>query len=173
MATVYLGLGSSIEDRVGRLREAVRLLNSSREDTHVEAISPIYESPHLGREPADSERYPQHLNCVVRVSTEQSTEELLRFVQEIEAAGERLRIERWGPRTIDIDILTYDDVQCDTRRLTLPHPGISERAFVVLPLSDIAPGLRFPNGQAVSELMGSPRIISQRIERIAGYELLL
>lgn len=169
----FLGLGSSLGDRLEHLREALRRLESLGPGVRVTAISPVYESPHLGLHPGDAERYPAHLNCVVQIETTLAPEALLRRVQAVEAAGKRERSQRWGPRTIDVDMLLYGDRTLRTDALTLPHPGLAERAFVVCPLADLAPDLRLPNGRKVADLLQSDSLRAQRIERIAGDELFL
>jgi 2-amino-4-hydroxy-6-hydroxymethyldihydropteridine diphosphokinase len=171
--TAYLGLGSSLGDRREQLREALRRLKAFGPGVRVVAVSPVYQSPHLGLEPGDAERFPPHLNCVARIETTLSPESLLERAQAVEAAGHRQRSQRWGPRTIDIDILLYDDLILQTDALTLPHPGIAERAFVVRPLADLALDLRLPGGRALADLLQSETIRSQTIERAAADELLL
>jgi 2-amino-4-hydroxy-6-hydroxymethyldihydropteridine diphosphokinase len=163
----YLGLGSSLGDRLGHLRAALRRLQETAQGVKVVAVSPIYQSPHLGLEPGDAERYPPHLNCVAKIATALAPEALLARVQAVEAEGGRQRTQRWGPRTIDIDILLYDDRTLRAENLTLPHPGIAGRAFVVLPLFDLAPNLRLPDGRALAELRDSEIIRAQPIERVA------
>lgn len=164
--TAYLGLGSSVGDRQAHLRDALRRLETVGSGLHVMAISPIYETPHLGLRPGDETRYPPHLNLVARVETALSPDELLQRLHEVEEAGGRQRTERWGPRTIDIDILLYGDAVLQTSALILPHPGIAERAFVVIPLADLTPNLRLPDGRSVAALRASAVIRSQSIERV-------
>lgn len=166
MVTSYLGLGSSLGDRQAHLRDALRRLEMTGPGLHVTAISPIYQSPHLGLKPGDDTRYPPHLNLVARIETDLSPDDLLLRIHAVEADGGRLRSERWGPRTIDIDILLYGDAKVRTSALTLPHPGIAERAFVVVPLADLAPDLRLPDGRSAAELRAGAPIRSQSIERV-------
>lgn len=162
--TAYLGLGSSVGDRQGNLQAALQRLEGP--ELHVCAVSPVYQTPHLGLQPGDETRYPPHLNLVACIETDLSPEKLLGRIHEVEALGGRQRAERWGPRTIDIDILLYGDLEVRTPALTLPHPGIAERAFVVVPLADLAPELRLPDGRSVEALRASAAIRSQRIERV-------
>ncbi|MCW3054151.1 MAG: 2-amino-4-hydroxy-6-hydroxymethyldihydropteridinepyrophosphokinae [Chthonomonadales bacterium] len=164
--TAYLGLGSSVGDRQAHLRDALRRLETLEPRLHVTTVSPIYETPHLGLKPGDETRYPPHLNLVARIETELSPEDLLQRIHGVEEAGGRQRTERWGPRTIDIEILLYGDMVLQTSALTLPHPGIAERAFVVVPLADLAPDLRLPDGRSVAGLRASAAIRSQSIERV-------
>jgi 2-amino-4-hydroxy-6-hydroxymethyldihydropteridine diphosphokinase len=165
--TAYLGLGASLGDRAQNLRDAVERLKEH--GLHIIAASPIYESPHLGLVPEDANRYPPHLNAVVAVQTTLSPEALLAAVQAAESAGGRQRLERWGPRTIDIDILAYDALQCSSDRLVLPHPGIARRAFVARPLLDIAPEFRLPGGARLSEHLEKEPVRSQSITRIGAF----
>jgi 2-amino-4-hydroxy-6-hydroxymethyldihydropteridine diphosphokinase len=164
--TAYLGMGSSLGDRPAHLREALSRLDTFGSGLRVAAISPVYQTPHLGLKSGDETRYPPHLNLVARIETDLSSEDLLQRIHAVEAAGGRQRTERWGPRTIDIDILLYGDTEVQTPALTLPHPGIAERAFVVVPLADLAPDLHLPDGRSVEALRTSARIRSQSIERV-------
>jgi 2-amino-4-hydroxy-6-hydroxymethyldihydropteridine diphosphokinase len=152
---------------MGCLRAALRRLQAAGQGVNIVAVSPVYQSPHMGLEPGDAERYPPHLNCVAQIETTLPPEALLARVQAVEAAGGRQRTLRWGPRTIDIDILLYGDRTLRAENLTLPHPGLAGRAFVVLPLADLAPNLRLPDGRAVAELRNSETIRAQPIEWFA------
>ena len=171
-AIAYIGLGSSLGDRKAHLQEALQRLQATGTEIQITASSPLYESPHLGLEPGDSEKYPPHLNLVVAVETFLTPEALLQTVQRVETLGQRQRTQHWGPRTIDMDILVYSSVRVETPELTLPHPGIAERAFVVLPFADIAPDFRLPDGRTLWELCQTENIRSQQIWRY-GDELLL
>jgi 2-amino-4-hydroxy-6-hydroxymethyldihydropteridine diphosphokinase len=171
--TAYLGLGSSLGDRWENLRAALRNLRTFSPETRLLAVSPVYESPHLGREPGDETRYPPHLNAVVKVETALEPLALLAVAQRVEAAGGRQRLQKWGPRTIDVDLLLYADRILQTEALTLPHPGLAERAFVVLPLLDLEPGLRLPDGRALAVLRASETIQRQLCQRVNDNALLL
>ena len=148
------------------MRDALRRLETSGQGVRVTGVSPVYQTPHLGLKPGDAMRYPPHLNLVARVETDLSPYDLLERLHDVEQAGGRQRTERWGPRTIDIDIVLYGDTVLQTPTLTLPHPGIAERAFVAVPLADLAPGLVLPNGRPVAALRASASIRSQSIERV-------
>jgi dihydroneopterin aldolase/2-amino-4-hydroxy-6-hydroxymethyldihydropteridine diphosphokinase len=130
-----LALGSNLGDREGFLRFAVGELG------HVTAMSDVYETAPVGG-PHDQGPY---LNMVVEVRTTLDPFALLRRCQRIEAGALRQRVVHWGPRTLDVDILFYDDVTIDSPALTIPHPHQADRRFVLGPLSDIAPG-RCPPG---------------------------
>jgi 2-amino-4-hydroxy-6-hydroxymethyldihydropteridine diphosphokinase len=127
----YLGLGSNLGDRWRHLREAVESLPD------VVTVSPVYETDPVGG-PPDQEPY---LNCVVELETERSARELLGICHRLEAAAGRVRTERWGPRTLDVDILLIGDQTIDEPDLQVPHPRMWERSFVLAPLADIAPEL--------------------------------
>lgn len=165
-AIAYLGLGSSLGDRWRHLQDALQRLEQIGTGVRVLAVSPVYESPHLGLDPEDAQRYPPHLNCVVQVETTLSPHALLDRALTVERAGGRQRTEKWGPRTIDIDILLYADLMLTADTLTVPHPGLTERAFVVLPLYDLAPELTLPDGRLLACVVRSDRICQQRIWRV-------
>ena len=167
----FLGMGSSLGNRKAHLQAALNGLTSTTGSTRVLAVSPLYESPHLGLQPGDEQRYPAHLNCIAVLETALSPLELLRLVQQIETQGQRQRTERWGPRTIDIDLLLYDAETLQSEVLTLPHPEMKTRAFVLKPLFDLVPDLIFPDGQPLRELLHSDIIRAQQIERVKDDEL--
>lgn len=131
MTRVYLGLGSNVGDRWKHLREAI----SSMSD--VVAVSPVYETDPVGG-PGGQDPY---LNCVVELATDLSPRQLLGVCHRLESAAGRVRTERWGPRTLDIDILVVEGVEMDDEDLQIPHPRIRERRFVLEPLRDLAPDL--------------------------------
>jgi 2-amino-4-hydroxy-6-hydroxymethyldihydropteridine diphosphokinase len=133
--TAYLGLGSNLGDRLWHLAEAVRRLGAGPR-IQLETISSVYETKPIG-----VAKQLDFLNLVVRAATTLSPHELLEQCLRIEAGLGRERHERWGPRTIDIDLLLYGDVQMADERLTVPHPRMRERSFVLIPLAEIAPKL--------------------------------
>lgn len=169
----YLGLGSSLGNRMQNLRDALRRLENLGPGVQIVAVSPIYESPHMGLKQEDTQQYPPHLNGAVKIETRLSPKELLERVQAVEEAGGRQRTQRWGPRTIDVDILLYDDITLDREDLRLPHPRITERAFVLRPLADIAPDLQLPDGRAIGDLLQSDNIRRQQVVQVDSHELLL
>jgi 2-amino-4-hydroxy-6-hydroxymethyldihydropteridine diphosphokinase len=117
--------------------------------SRVDAVSSIYRTPPWGR--TDQ---PDFLNAVAGVDTERSPRELLDLCLEAERELKRVRAERWGPRTIDIDILLFDDLVLDESGLQVPHPRIAERAFVLLPLAEIAPETRIGEKTVAGLLAG-------------------
>ena len=135
---VYLGLGSNIGDREAYLMQALTYINNI-DNTCVTKISGIYETEPVGY--ADQGRF---LNMAVKIFTEFEPEELLGRLQAIEILLERYRDIKWGPRTIDIDILLYGDRIINTEHLTVPHPRMLERAFVLIPLKEIYPADKEP-----------------------------
>jgi len=134
--TAYLSLGSNVGDREANLRDAITRLGELGE---VKAVSPIYET-----EPVDFTRQPWFLNCAVALETEKTPRQLLAGLLAIEQAMGRKRIQPKGPRTIDIDILLFGNAVVDTASLTIPHPAMHQRRFVLTPLADIAPEVRHP-----------------------------
>jgi 2-amino-4-hydroxy-6-hydroxymethyldihydropteridine diphosphokinase len=143
--TAYLGLGSNLGDRRKNLAEAVRRLHANPARQVVQA-SPVYESSPVG-----VTAQPDFLNLVVKVTTTETPHELLAECLWIETDLGRVRQERWGPRTIDIDLLLYCDARIDDERLTVPHPRMYERSFVIVPLAEIAPELKL-DGKPIREL---------------------
>lgn len=133
---VYLSLGSNIGDREAHLREAIRRLASTGK---LRSASSIYET-----EPVEFTDQPQFLNCAVALETSSTPEQLIQELLEIERAMGRQRIQKKGPRTIDLDILLFGDEVVDTPGLTIPHPAMQHRRFVLEPLAEIAPDARHP-----------------------------
>jgi 2-amino-4-hydroxy-6-hydroxymethyldihydropteridine diphosphokinase len=135
VSRAYLALGSNLGDRAGNLQFAVDALHEA-EAVEVVDVSRVYETAPVGGPPQDA-----YLNAVVVVDTTLDPYALLALAQRIERDAHRVRIERWGPRTLDVDVLSYDDVRSDDPDLTLPHPRMGERGFVLAPLRDVAPAL--------------------------------
>jgi 2-amino-4-hydroxy-6-hydroxymethyldihydropteridine diphosphokinase len=131
----YLGLGGNLGDPVANMAAALQQVEA-RQDCRVTAVSRVYRTPPWGKTDQD-----WFFNSAAEISTTLDPIALLRLCLEIERSMKRLRIERWGPRTIDLDVLVYGDVALATDELTLPHPRMTERAFVLQPLSELAPDL--------------------------------
>ncbi|MCJ8310083.1 MAG: 2-amino-4-hydroxy-6-hydroxymethyldihydropteridine diphosphokinase [Rhizobiaceae bacterium] len=131
----WLGLGGNIGDVKAALQQALRLLNTHPEIA-VAKVSPLYKTPPWG-----VEDQPWFLNCCAQIVTNLSPEDLLEVCQDAERQGKRERTVRWGPRTIDVDIIAFDGVEQVEQRLTIPHPRATQRDFVMIPLADIAPEL--------------------------------
>lgn len=143
--TCYLGLGSNLGDRLGLLQRAIEMLCNA-EKIHVSKVSSMYETPPWGRL-----NQPAFINCVAEIDTELSPWQLLAACQQIEKELGRVRREHWGARTIDVDILYISGVAMQSRELTVPHPYMLERAFVLVPLAEIASELRLANGLTAQE----------------------
>lgn len=145
MALIYLSLGSNIGDRAANLRRAISMMAP---EIVVETLSPVYET-----EPMYVITQPKFFNMACRASTGLSPLELLHKTKAIEKELETKPHIHNQPRVIDIDILFYDDAAIATTELTIPHPRIAERAFVLVPLADIAPEFAHPNlGATIIEL---------------------
>ena len=130
----FLGLGSNMGDSRRLLAEALRALHDRT------AVSAVYETAPVG-----GPEQPPFLNLVVELATTSGPYELLERCRALERAADRVRLERWGPRTLDVDVLLYGDLRLDDPELLLPHPRMWERRFVLQPLSDLAPEL-LPDG---------------------------
>jgi 2-amino-4-hydroxy-6-hydroxymethyldihydropteridine diphosphokinase len=131
----YLALGSNLGDRQAHLQFAVDEL-ARHADVEVVAVSGVYATAPVGGPEQD-----EYLNAVVAVDTTLAPHDLLHVAQAVEAAAKRVRDVRFGPRTLDVDVLLYDDVTLDDTDLTVPHPRMWERDFVLVPLRDVAPEL--------------------------------
>jgi 2-amino-4-hydroxy-6-hydroxymethyldihydropteridine diphosphokinase len=134
--TVYIALGTNLGNRLANLRAAVA---SMPPEINALAESHVYETPPWGYEDQ-----PEFLNMVVKAETDLEPEPLLKYLKQLESKLGREQNFRWGPRLIDLDILFYDDLVIDTPPLVLPHPRLHERAFVLVPLIDVAPDLIHP-----------------------------
>lgn len=147
MHTVYLGLGANLNAPRKQIHAAVAALKAL-EDVEFVCVSHDYASKPMG--PQDQ---PDYVNAVACVKTALMPEQLLDLTQAIELEHGRVRKEqRWGPRTLDIDILLFGNDVIDTPRLTVPHYGLTEREFVVYPLFEIAPTLVLPNNQSLADI---------------------
>lgn len=145
---VYLALGSNLGDRLANLKQAVTSLSPQ---VDVKARSRVYETPPWGH--TDQ---PVFLNMVLKGNTYLEPEQLLKHLKRLEVALGRVPSFQNGPRLIDMDLLFYDDVVRDTPPLSLPHPRLHERGFVLVPLNDIAPDLVHPTlGRTVNEMLAS------------------
>lgn len=146
-AMVYIGLGSNLSGPAQQINSALETLASSPHVTLLQH-SGLYLSPPMG--PADQ---PDYVNAVAQLETELSPHHLLDLLQSIEQQQGRVRGERWGPRTLDLDLLLYDEQRIADERLSVPHPGMAQRAFVLYPLLEIAPGLEIPGLGLLSSLI--------------------
>ena len=153
MIQVFLALGSNLQQPLDQVTAALAALDQIP-DTQVVRCSPFYRSRPLG--PADQ---PDYLNAVVELATTLAPEQLLDHTQLIEQQQGRVRkAERWGPRTLDLDILLFGNAVIHTARLTVPHYDMKNREFMLYPLAAIAPDLQFPDGESLAtRLAAVPR----------------
>ena len=142
--TAYLGLGSNLGDRRATLQRALELL-AAEPGIRVEASSRVWETEPVGPP------QPRYLNAAIRLVTELEPIDLLQACRRVEAALGRVRLERWGPRTLDVDVLLYDDRVVDEPDLQVPHPRMHERAFVLAPLLELEPDPMLPGGRRLGD----------------------
>jgi 2-amino-4-hydroxy-6-hydroxymethyldihydropteridine diphosphokinase len=145
----YVGLGSNLDDPAAQVRAALRALDGIP-GTRVLRASRLYRSPPWGR--TDQ---PEFVNAVAELHTTLTAEVLLQALQRIEQHAGRARTERWGPRVLDLDLLLHADARFGGPGLQLPHPHLHERAFVLRPLADLAPGLCVPGHGRVADLLAA------------------
>jgi 2-amino-4-hydroxy-6-hydroxymethyldihydropteridine diphosphokinase len=153
----YLGIGSNLGDRLSHLQLAVDAL-AGADDVRVVAVSPVYETAPVG-----GPEQPDYLNAVVAIETAASARDLLDLAHRIEADAERVRTIRWGPRTLDVDVLLVGDERIDEADLVVPHPRMAERAFVTVPLGDLDPTwrLRVPPDAASVRATGLALVVPE------------
>jgi len=147
----YIGLGSNLKGPKKQIEKALKAISEVKEITLL-SVSSFYQS-----KPLLDMSGPNYLNVVCKIETDLSSFDLLSFCQKIEDNQKRVREVKWGSRTIDLDILLYGDQILASKRLTIPHPEIINRAFVLLPLFEIEPGLKLP-------LLGPLKGLLERIE---------
>ncbi|AOM42539.1 2-amino-4-hydroxy-6-hydroxymethyldihydropteridine diphosphokinase [Xenorhabdus hominickii] len=146
MTRVYIAIGSNLADPLQQIDSALAALKMIPDTTFV-ARSSFYRTKPMG--PQDQ---PDYLNLAVALETQLQPVQLLEHTQAIELAQGRVRKgERWGPRTLDLDIMLFGDHIIDTERLTVPHYGLKQREFMLYPLAEIAPDLVFPDGETLAE----------------------
>lgn len=146
MALAYIGLGSNLEDPLGQVMRAFDELATIPYTTML-ARSAIYSSHAIGP------TQPDYINAAALLDTQLAPIALLDALQAIEQAHQRVRIQHWGPRTLDLDLLLYGNQIIELERLTVPHPHLTQRSFVLYPLADITPELQLPNGTSLAELI--------------------
>ena len=144
--TAFLGLGSNLGDRLATLQDAVDLL--ARRGVRAVASSRVWETEPMG----GPEGQPAYLNAVLRAETELDARGVLAAANAVESALGRVREIRWGPRTLDVDVLLFDDVTLLAPELSIPHPRMADRAFVVLLLLEVDPDPVLPDGTRLLDL---------------------
>lgn len=156
-ARAFLSLGSNLGDRQATLLAALDALD--RGGGRIIRRSSFYET-----EPVGKIDQPRFLNLVVEVATDLTPADLLALCQSVERKLGRVRKERWGPRTVDIDILLYDRLTMQTSSLTIPHPEMIRRRFVLEPLLEIAPGASLPDGRRLDVFLAD--VADQDVRRV-------
>jgi 2-amino-4-hydroxy-6-hydroxymethyldihydropteridine diphosphokinase len=164
MARVYFSLGSNMGDCLAHLEFGAQALEA--EVGRISGRSSTYVT-----EPKDAPPQRDFHNLVIECETALGPEEVLDATQDIERRSGRARDGARGPRTLDIDVLLYDGRTLDTPRLQLPHPRMEQRAFVLVPLLEIAPDLVLPSGNSVRALVADPAVASQRVKKVGDAEL--
>ncbi|WP_313064152.1 2-amino-4-hydroxy-6-hydroxymethyldihydropteridine diphosphokinase [Atlantibacter hermannii] len=150
MTHVYIAIGSNLASPLEQVNAALAAL-AEIPDSQIVAVSPFYRTPPLG--PQDQ---PDYLNAAVALDTDLAPETLLDHTQRIELQqGRERKAHRWGPRTLDLDIMLFGDRQIATPRLTVPHYDMKNRAFMLLPLVHIAPDVCFPDGVKVADILAN------------------
>ena len=162
-SVAFVGIGSNLGEPEHQVALAIEALDGLS-GTRVVATSSFYLNPPMG--PTDQ---PHYVNAVAKLETGLEVDRLFAGLQRIEEDQRRERRRRWGPRTIDLDLLTYGDVQMDGPDLVLPHPGMIDRAFVLVPLAEIAPDAVIPGHGVAADLRdalpGNARDVLERITR--------
>ncbi|MFC4260245.1 2-amino-4-hydroxy-6-hydroxymethyldihydropteridine diphosphokinase [Marinobacter lacisalsi] len=154
----WIGLGSNLEEPLQQLASAVTALAMLPRSTLLDQ-SPFYRSRPMG--PQDQ---PDFVNGVVLLQTSLPAESLLNELQRLEQQQGRVRERHWGPRTLDLDLLLYGCETIHTERLTVPHPGIAGRDFVLCPMLDIEPGVTLPDGRSIQDLLA--RCTDSHLQRL-------
>ncbi len=155
--SIYISLGSNLGDREKYIARALVLLDSHR-DVSVVQISSLYETQPVGK--ADQGWF---LNAAARLETSLSPANLLDYMHQVENCLGRKRIERWGPRTIDLDLILYDRLELLSPELTVPHPRAHKRGFVLVPLLELNRDLRFPDGNLAVRMLEELEYSEQKV----------
>lgn len=148
-AVAYVGIGSNLDNPSKQVRQAITTL------AHTPGIQLLRHSPWYRTAPIGPAGQDDYINGVAELETRLEPEALLTALQGIEQQQGRVRVERWGSRTLDLDIVLYGNLQIDTPRLTVPHREMSRRGFVLRPLADLVPDLILPDGRPLRTLLAS------------------
>ena len=154
MKIAYIGLGSNMHSPIKQIKSAIKLIEEIA-STEITDVSSLYKSKPVG--PQDQDDY---INAVVKIETELMPYELLERIQEIEKQHGRIRGERWGPRVIDLDILMFGNKIMTDQKLTIPHPEIHNRSFVLVPLAEIDSDCEIPGKGLISDLLATIDTVS-------------
>jgi 2-amino-4-hydroxy-6-hydroxymethyldihydropteridine diphosphokinase len=154
---VAFGLGANLGDRVAALQGAVDLIAPRLADA---AVSSVYDTAPVG-----GPEQPDYANAVLVGDTDLEPRQLLDLAHDAETAWQRTRDVRWGPRTLDVDVLVVGDVTQDDPELTLPHPRAHERAFVLVPWAEVDPAAVLPDGRAVRDLLAALDVAPDAVRR--------
>jgi 2-amino-4-hydroxy-6-hydroxymethyldihydropteridine diphosphokinase len=160
MPRAWVGIGSNMGDRLGYVKRALEAM-AQLPNTYVVSVSSVYETVPVG-----SVGQPHFLNAVAELETDVEPVDLMRGLLAIETACGRIRTGVWEPRTLDLDLILYDEVEMESQELRLPHPRARSRAFVLVPLAELAPDLSFPgDAGSVNELLEALGEIGSSVRR--------
>jgi len=160
MVRAFLSLGSNLGDRLDNLKEAVNIIGGCA-GVSIERVSSVYETEPVGEVEQDN-----FYNIVVEIRAGLTARGLLELAQIVEGALKRERKVRWGPRTIDVDILLYGDASVNEQDLVIPHPEMKNRAFVLVPLVEIAPEIKLPGDKPASAYL--EMVAGQKVEKVGS-----
>ncbi len=167
-STVFIGLGSNMENPIQQVQRALREIDEIAECKLV-SISSLYESaPIVVENDGRATSQPAYINAVAKVATTLSPQHLLQCLLDIEARHHRIRIKKNGPRTLDLDILIFNEWRIDSPELTTPHPRLHERAFVLHPLIELAPDLYIPGKGFARDFL--PGVVEQHIRVLQDFK---
>ena len=164
LENAYIGLGSNLDNPLLQVKTAIKELNACK-DMSVDAVSNIYKSKPLGT--ANNQQQADYINAVVRIKTWLSPFDLLDILQVLEKKHHRVREYHWGPRTLDLDILLYSDQVLASERLTIPHPELTKRDFVLYLLNDINPDLDIPLHGKLADIL--PTVSKENLIFVEGH----
>jgi 2-amino-4-hydroxy-6-hydroxymethyldihydropteridine diphosphokinase len=159
MHSIFIGLGSNLDNPQQKIKDAIHLINEI-DDVNITATSSLYETPPVG-----FLNQPNFINAVVQISSSINCNELLLKLFDIERIFGRVRKEKNGPRTLDLDILLFDDLVLESESLTIPHPRMHERLFVLIPLLEISPIIQIPKYGSANNLISGLNI--ENIKKVA------
>ena len=169
MANVYIGIGSNLAEPREQVRQAIKELQQLQDCQFIAASSLYKSQPLIDNQQSLNDSFPQpdYVNAVVAIETDREPLSLLDDLQALEEIHGRVRkAERWGPRTLDLDVLLIDDKIINHSRLIIPHPGLHERSFVLYPLQEIAPDLVVPGYGPLAGLVA--RCDDEGLERLGN-----